>query len=422
MAVAFQVANLGKVFLGDGGHALFDFFLDLGIHFPVVDADEVVFVGGNGATGVEAFGKQAFHLFDTAFVAALFLHDLEQNGQVQRDDGDDRTGTGYQALVHGHVGFALEACLEFGVEFLGGLFQVLLGATDGTVTVDSVGKAGADVGVGHCLDAFVQHARGGELLNPKCPVLAAHHLDGVGCLFGSGGLCADGADLSGHAVDGLASEGFADGFQHAAVHLAGIRVHTDCGGHAVDNQVDLTAHLLHGFDDLLAHVVREGVAVESDRLEACGLGFAVESHVVVPAGSTAFLTRRVGAFLFEGDTDGVGAEFEGGGNTASKPVACGTAHYEDGLRGGLRLATFGFLLLYVLDLTDHVGGTACRVGVDAHVATDHRLNNHCFSFFVNLKTFYPLNFLMTTTPLWPPNPSEAETATSMLPSTPTLGT
>ena len=35
---------------------------------------------------------------------------------------------------------------------------------------------------------------------------------------------------------------------------------------------------------------------------------------------------------------------------------------------------------------------------------------------------YALYFLMTTMPLWPPKPSDAETATSMLPSTPLFGT
>ena len=338
----------------------------------------MVFVGRHGRAGVKAFGKQAFHLLDAAFVGALFLHDLEQHGQVQRDNGDDGAGACHQALVHGHVGFALEGCLEFGVEFLGGLFQVLLGATDGAVAVDGVGKARSDVGVGYRLYAFGKDACGGQLANPESPVLAAHDLHGVFRFFGGGGFGADGADLAGHAVNGFSGKGLSDGLQHAAVHDARVRVHTDGRGHAVDNQVDLLAHLLYGFDDLLTHVVREGVAVESDGLEACGLGFAVEGHVVVPARRAGFL---FGAFFFEGNADGVGTIFKGGRNAAGKPVTGGASHYQHGLGFTLELAPFGLFLLHILDLTNDVGSAALGVGVDAHVATNHGLDDHYTSFF-----------------------------------------
>ena len=76
---------------------------------------------------------------------------------------------------------------------------------------------------------------------------------------------------------------------------------------------------------------------------------------------------------------------DGGGNAAGKPVAGGATQNEDRFRSVLGFAALGHFLLHVSDLALYIHSAALRVGVDAHIATDHRFNNHKF--------LLPLSFL-----------------------------
>ena len=145
MAVSFEVAHFGEVLLRDCCHALVHFCLDFRIQFIIVDADEVILVRRDFGTRIKSFGHQAFHLLDAALVISHFLHDLEEHGNVHRDDGNDGARARDKSFVHRDIGFAVEVVLQFLVEFQCGCFEMLLGATDCTVAVDGVRKFRADI-------------------------------------------------------------------------------------------------------------------------------------------------------------------------------------------------------------------------------------------------------------------------------------
>ena len=133
-----------------------DFPLYVFAHFAVVDANAPLGVGGGIC--IETAGEEAVHLLDAAFVAALFLHHLVEQRDVERHDGDGGTRLGHHGLVDGDVGTAASGLQKF-VERLGRLFQMILGLADGPVAIDRVGNFRADVGIGDGANAVGEHAR-----------------------------------------------------------------------------------------------------------------------------------------------------------------------------------------------------------------------------------------------------------------------
>ncbi|MNT79114.1 hypothetical protein D3C72_2184180 [compost metagenome] len=73
------------------------------------------------------------------------------------------------------------------VDGLGGGVQVLLGVTDGAVSIEGIGGFRAYVGVGDCLNAWGQTIGLLQRLQPELPILAAHHCDCVADLLRGGG-------------------------------------------------------------------------------------------------------------------------------------------------------------------------------------------------------------------------------------------
>ena len=84
------------------GPDLFDGVLDVGTHFEVVHAEASGGIRrGRGAiSAVKLVGEEAVDLLDAAFVHAFFRHDFEEDGEVERHDGNGRTGLGDDCLLY----------------------------------------------------------------------------------------------------------------------------------------------------------------------------------------------------------------------------------------------------------------------------------------------------------------------------------
>ena len=316
-------------------------------------------------------------------MSSLFLHHLEKHRKVQRDNRNHGAGTCHQSLVHGHIGFALQFLLEFRIEFLGSRFQVLLGTTDGTVAVNRMRKFRTDVGIGHRLDTFGKHAGILQLTHPKCPVFTTHHLHGVGSLFFCSGFCADGADSTCHAVDGRTGESFANRLQHAAIKRSVVRIHAHTGCHAINQQIYLAAHFVQSVNHVLTHFMRERITIERYCIEARFMSELVESHIVVPTRSSALLARFIGTFFFEGYTNGGSTEFKSSRNTASKSITGRASQHQNRFRSIFWSTTFSAFLLYVFNLALHIHCAALGVCIHAHIAANHRFNDHLNTSFLN---------------------------------------
>src|SRR5690554_5594554 len=105
MSISFKVCKFAYVFLSNEWHDAINFSLNLWVHFPVINADSVFFIHRNFcklrtiSREVKSFPKQSIDLFDAAFMASLLFHYFEEYRKIQGDNGDNCTGTGYQALI-----------------------------------------------------------------------------------------------------------------------------------------------------------------------------------------------------------------------------------------------------------------------------------------------------------------------------------
>ena len=181
--------------------------------------------GVGGGICIEAIGEEAVHLLYAAFVAALFLHHLVQQRDVERHDGNGGARLGHHGLVDGDVG-AAALSLQIFVESLGRLFQMIFGVADGPVAIDRVGNFRADVGISDRANAVGEHARFVERFDPHLPVFPAHDCDGVGDLFLVRRVDGDVGNFAGLDVDGLVGVGAAEGLEDGAEVFASARVRT----------------------------------------------------------------------------------------------------------------------------------------------------------------------------------------------------
>ncbi len=339
-AVTGDVGGGFDILGGEGFHEFVDFGLDVGFHFPVVNADAAGFVDGHlSSGGVEAVAEEAVDLVEAVFVGAVGLHHLEEAGDVGGHGGNDGGGAGHEGLVDGDDAEAADVGEHFGDGFTGG-FEVFLGAAEGAGTVDVLGALGADVGVGDGLAPGREEALGLEVFHPEDPVFTAHDLDGGGDFFVVGGVDGDFLHLAGHDVKGARDVGLADGLDGALVEDAGLGVGAHGRGEGVDDAIEgLEAVFLGEFGDLGAGFVGEGVGGKGHGLEALGLGGFIEGFVVVPTGGAGL---AVGGFAFEGDAEGVGlGAAEGDCDAGGEAVTAGAPEHEDALgavlEGGLCL-------------------------------------------------------------------------------------
>ena len=309
--VAGVVGDLEQVLGGDLRPQVAAGLLHVVAQLAVVQAQAVGLVGRRRVVAVQVLAEGALQLLDRALVQALVLHDPVDDGDVQRHHRDRGAGLGDHRLEHGHVGRTARR-LQPGVDGVGGAVQVLLGLAQGAMPVDRPGDLGADVAEGHGLGVRRQHAGLGQGVDPQLPVLATHHLHGVGD-FLLGGRLDRGLD---HLVAVGVHRGglvrLADRLERRALELAGIRQAAHGRGQRVHDQVDRAAHLADQLDGLGADLVGEGVAVDRAAPQAGGLGLAVELGGVVPARVARLL---LGAGLLEEHAQGGGAVAEGGGDT-----------------------------------------------------------------------------------------------------------
>src|SRR5690606_515814 len=91
--VAFEVGQLEQVFFRHLRPDRLYLCLGLGPQLLIVHAEASCFIQPY-FFAVETLGEQALQLLDAAFVGALLLHHLDENGQVQRHHRNRRTGLG----------------------------------------------------------------------------------------------------------------------------------------------------------------------------------------------------------------------------------------------------------------------------------------------------------------------------------------
>ena len=261
-------------------------------------------------------------------MAAARLHHLEQDRQVDRHRGNGGAGLGHHGLEHGHPGVTA-LCREPLANADHAPVQVLLGRTDGAVPVDVPGHLLADVGVGRGLRALGQHAGLIQGIDPHLPVLATHDGDGIVDLLLAGGLQVEILYFLLVRIDALLHRRLADRLQGGSVDDAGHRMLAPRRRQAVDHQVDLAQVLADGGYGLLLDLVAEGVAVDAFRVQALGLGSAVEGGAVVPAGGTRL---GLGTLLLEENPQGGGAGAKGRGDPRGQAIAGGGADHQHALR------------------------------------------------------------------------------------------
>ena len=271
------------------------FSLNILPHFPVVEAHQPFGVP-QGAAGSVDFGREhAVHLLDASFMKALFLHHSVEQRDVEGHNGYHRAGPGNQGFVHRNECFAADA-FEFGVQFAGTAFEMLLGGADGARTVNGVGYFGADVGVGDGFRALGEEIRIQEGIRPEHPVFAAHHFHGVEFILAFGGLNGGFTHDALEEVHGFGPVGGADGLEHRFVGDAGFRVFPHGGGHGVNQKIDLAEHVPGTAEYGAAGFVGEGVGDDALGGDSRCAGGLIEVLVVVPADAGGF---AMGGFSFE---------------------------------------------------------------------------------------------------------------------------
>ncbi len=96
---------------------------------------------------------------------ALFLHRLEQQGQVHGHAGNGGGRLGDEPLHHADKGLAVDPPHRFG-KGRGRPVEILLGLTDGAVIVDGPGNLTAEVGIVGGDAAFGKNARFEQRVDP----------------------------------------------------------------------------------------------------------------------------------------------------------------------------------------------------------------------------------------------------------------
>ncbi|KAF5041380.1 hypothetical protein DSECCO2_523660 [anaerobic digester metagenome] len=146
-------------------------------------------------------------------------------------------------------------------------------------------------------------------VNPKAPVLAAHHLHRFCYLL-------LGSRLDGSLLDDVAfqinregSECLADGLEHRLVRLAGNRVGSEWTGKRVDDQVDLPELFLDFLCNRFLDLVAESIPENRDSFQSPALGNVLESHRVVPTRGCCLVLARL---ALEAHVDGVAVVSECG--------------------------------------------------------------------------------------------------------------
>ena len=125
---------------------------------------------------------------------------MEQNGDIQRHHGNGGAGLSDQGLIHRNESLAADGRQLLG-NAEGGFLQILFGLSDGTVFINSVGYLRPDIGISHCGKALCEKSLFFQEVDPKLPVLSAHHLDGCGDLLAAGRLDGNLFNLIGAQVD-----------------------------------------------------------------------------------------------------------------------------------------------------------------------------------------------------------------------------
>ena len=194
-------------------------------------------------------------------MSAARLHDLVEQGNVERDHRDGRTGLRDERLVDRDPCLAAQRG-ELRVEFALHAFEVLLGEADGAVLVDRPCDFRPDVGISQGDGTRRDGIGGEEGVDPHLPVFAAHDRDRLGDIIAFRGFDGDVADDTRARVEVLGREGLTDRFEDRLERLACLRVRAARRGEAVDDGVDLTEVRLDGGDHVGLHGVREGVAIE----------------------------------------------------------------------------------------------------------------------------------------------------------------
>ena len=164
-------------------------------------------------------------MLNGAFVGALFLHHLVEDGDVKRNHRNGRTRLGDEGLVNG------DECRLFAklsIHRGGGLLQVFFGAANGAIGVNGPCDLGSDVGIGDGFEVVSEDAGLFHGIDPHLPVFATHHFDGVGNFLFGGGLDGNFFNETLVGVEGVLSVGVASRLENRAV---GLRRRRDrCGG------------------------------------------------------------------------------------------------------------------------------------------------------------------------------------------------
>ena len=165
-----------------------------------------------------------------------------------------------------------------------------------------------------------------------------------------------------------------------------IRVRTNRACQRIDNQVEFLAELLYLVNNHFSGFVAECVCAECFCNKTFFLCSAVKRSIVVPARRSAFCFRRC---FFKRNADCISTVLKRRRNTACKSVACRTAENKNSLRTFSALfyaldSALCFLSLYVFNLALCVTCASNRMSIQAHIASNHRFNNHNFTPIKNL--------------------------------------
>ena len=235
MPIFIDIGTLAAGFVCNGCHNRGNGGLHRFVQLPVVNADTVFTVRrDNPVRRVQAAVKEAVYLLDAAFVRSLFFHHLEKACQIERNNGNNGACTGYQPLVDRHKCLPLYGC-KFGVQCMGGRFQMLLRLADGALAVQCLRRFWPDVRIRNRDTSLRKQPCVVEFFYPALPILTAHHLYGSGSFFLARRIRSDFCQRTGKRVEGFAGKGFSKGFERRAVGNAGVGVGTHGACYAVDN-------------------------------------------------------------------------------------------------------------------------------------------------------------------------------------------
>ncbi|MNW55228.1 hypothetical protein D3C74_328760 [compost metagenome] len=160
---------------------------------------------------------------------------------------------------------------------------MILGLTDGTITIDSMGKFRSDVGESNRCCIIRKYAALLQGIHPQFPIVSTHYGYGLTNFLFRCRLQRNGADFACVEVYCFIRVGLSDRLQHRIEHFTRVWIGTACRGYAVYDQIHLTEFTANQFNGFVSCFVCECITCDAVRFEACFFSGFFECSGVVPA-------------------------------------------------------------------------------------------------------------------------------------------